>query len=209
MPKKEVPLGQLQDYLPAGTLPAVMTFLEKYHVHLTVTRERRSVLGDYRHKTGDHHHRISVNGNLNHWAFLVTLLHELAHLLCFEQYHGRVSAHGAEWKRIYGDLLAGFLRDHVFPADIDKELKQMLVNPGASSCAEDGLVRVLRRYDQKAEGMLLVEQLQPGDHFILSDGRIFMLGEKLRKRYKCKEIKTGRWYLFSPVFEVKKLEPPV
>lgn len=205
MAKQEVPLGHLQDYLPAGTMPAVVSFLEKYHVHLTVTRERKTVLGDYRHKTGDHHHRISVNGNLNPWSFLVTLLHELAHLLCFEQYKGRVAAHGAEWKRIYGSLLASFLRDHIFPADIEKELQQMLVNPGASSCAEDGLVRVLRRYDKKTDGVLLVEELLAGDKFVLEDGRIFILGEKLRKRYKCQEIKTGKWYLFSPVYAVRKL----
>jgi SprT protein len=205
MPKKEVPLNTLQQFLPEGTLQAVMSYLEKFRVHLTVTQERKSILGDYRHRTGFKNHRISVNGNLNKWAFLVTLVHELAHLLCFEQYGNRVSPHGTEWKKIYGSLLQSFLQEHVFPADIESELRQMLKNPSASSCAEDGLVRVLHRYDEKKSGRVLVEQLPENSLFRTTDGRVFNRGEKLRKRYKCRELKTGRWYLFSPVFEVERV----
>ena len=39
-------------------------------------------------------HRISVNGNLNKYSFLITLIHELAHLLTFTQYKNRVDPHG-------------------------------------------------------------------------------------------------------------------
>jgi len=35
------------------------------------------------------------------------------------------------------------------------------------------------------------------------DERVFKKGEKLRKRFKCTEVKTGRVYLFSPVYEVE------
>src|ERR1700750_1178375 len=104
MPKKEAPLTRLQDYLPVGTYDAVIDFLNKYRVHLTVSRERKSILGDYRHRTQADNHRISINGNLNKYAFLITLLHELAHLLTFEQFGNRVMSHGKEWKHIYGQL---------------------------------------------------------------------------------------------------------
>ncbi len=88
-------------------------------------------------------HRISVNGNLNVYSFLITLLHELAHLLTFEQHGNRVQSHGREWKNIYGQLLDQFLKNKKFPPDIEKELLQSLKNPAATSCAEDDLLRVL------------------------------------------------------------------
>ena len=83
MPKKEAPLHQLQQFLPPGTLDAVLHYLHEYKIHLTVAKERQSILGDYRHRTTDRNHRISVNGNLNKYAFLITLIDEIAHLLTF------------------------------------------------------------------------------------------------------------------------------
>jgi hypothetical protein len=118
MPKKESPLHQLAVYLPENTYEDVMEYLHLYKVHLTVTRARSSVLGDYRNKSFQKNHRISVNGNLNKYAFLITLLHELGHLLAFEKYGNRIPAHGAEWKREFGDILVVFLKKKIFPADI-------------------------------------------------------------------------------------------
>jgi SprT protein len=203
MPKTEAPLNQLEVFLPAGTYPVVEQYLQQYRIHLTVTRQRKSILGDYRHKTHFNNHRISINGNLNPYAFLITLLHEIAHLLTFEQHGNRVAAHGKEWKGIYGGLLQQFLGHKIFPADIESELRVSLSNPAASSCAEDDLIRVLRKYDSAKNGMKLVEEVPFDKLFRLSDGRVFRMGEKQRKRYKCVEIRTQRIYLFSPVYEVE------
>ncbi len=210
MPKKEVPIDHLQNYLPPDTGNAVTAFLQQHKVHLTIAKERKSILGDYRHRTHQANHRISVNGNLNKFSFLVTLLHELAHLLTYEEYNnlpagqaGKVMAHGKEWKMIYSGMLKIFLQNKVFPADIEKELLQSLQNPAASSCAEDGLLRALRKYDEKEGHYQLIEELSLNTLFRIKGGRIFQKGEKLRKRYKCKEMKTGKLYLFSPVYEVE------
>ena len=208
MPKKEVPIGQLQDYLPAGTYEPVLHYLRQFKVHLTVARERKSILGDYRHRTHHTNHRISVNGNLNKFAFLVTLLHELAHLLTYEQFGNKVMAHGGEWKKIYGQLLDQFLKHHVFPPDIERELVHSLKNPAASSCAEEGLLRVLRNYDAKQNHQVLIEELAQHAYFSTSDGKIFQKGEKLRKRFQCVEVKTGKVYLFSPVYEIAPAHAP-
>jgi hypothetical protein len=205
MPKKEVPIGKLSDYLPAGTYEPVLDYLRQYKVHLTVAKERKSILGDYRHRTQQDNHRISVNGNLNKWSFLITLLHELAHLLTFEKYGNKVNAHGREWKTIYSGILDQFLKRHIFPDDIRAELLHSLDNPAATTCAEDGLLRVLRRYDDKPEHQRLVEEIAANALFRTSDGRIFQKGEKLRKRFKCAEVSTGRVYLFSPVYEVEEV----
>jgi hypothetical protein len=188
----EHPLQALNEYLPPNTFAPVADYLQQYKVHLTITRERKSILGDYRNAIHNRNHRISVNGNLNTYSFLITLLHELAHLLTFNKYGNRVQSHGKEWKALFGQLLAQFLESKVFPGDIEKELLASLSNPAASSCAEDKLMRVLRRYDSKAEGKLLVEEIPPQSLFKLKDGRVFKKGEKLRKRYRCEEVGTKK-----------------
>lgn len=205
MSKKEVPIAQLQDYLPPGTYEAVLSYLRFHKVHLTVARERKSILGDYRHRTHHANHRISVNGNLNSYSFLITLLHELAHLLTFEQFGNKVAAHGREWKAIYAQMLAQFLQQKIFPVDIENELLLSLKNPAATTCAEDGLLRVLRRYDSKESHHRLVEEIALDALFRTSDGRVFQKKEKLRKRFRCVEVKTGKVYLFSPVYEVETI----
>lgn len=203
MPRKEAPLNQLQQFLPEHTLEPVLKYLHEHKIHLTVTRERKTILGDYRHKTHWKNHRISINGSLNKYSFLITLLHEIAHLLTFEAYGNRVMAHGNEWKNIYAGLLKQFLEHKVFPPDIARELVRSLKNPAATSCAEDDLIRVLRKYDPVKNGHKLVEELPHLAFFKTSDGKIFSKGEKQRKRYKCIEHGTGKVYLFSPVYEVE------
>ena len=205
MAKKEAPINHLEYFLPPNTFGPVYKYLQQFHVHLTVARERKSILGDYRHRTTAKNHRISVNGNLNQYAFLITLLHELAHLLTFEQYGNRVASHGKEWKAIFGQLLAQFIEHHIFPPDIKKALLNSLHNPAASSCADEVLLRTLKKYDEVESHLKMVEDLPEASLFQTHDGKIFRKGEKVRKRFKCVEVKTGKLYLFSPVYEVEAL----
>ena len=203
MAKKETSISKLQDFLPPHTYEPVLSFLEHYHVHLTVAQERKSILGDYRHKTAGTNHRISVNGNLNKFAFLITLLHELAHLLTFERFGNKVSAHGREWKQVFAHLLAKFIERDVFPADIKASLLESLHNPAASSCSDENLLRVLRNYDERPSSLVFVESIPDGALFRTYDGKIFRKGNRIRKRFRCEEVKTKRIYLFSPVFEAE------
>jgi SprT protein len=206
MPKQEAPLHQLKSYLPEGSFEEVSYYLQHYKVHLTITRERKSVLGDYRNSIAGKNHRISVNGNLNKYSFLITLLHELAHLFTYERYGHRVQAHGQEWKNEFSKILAQFLLKKIFPPDIDKALQKTMQNPAASSCADVALLRVLHRYDEKQENVLLVEALPDGKLFKIKDGKIFRRIERIRKRVKCVDVITGKMYLFSPVYEVEMVE---
>ena len=200
--KTEAPIATLESFLPPGSYTAVMRCLQTYQVHLTITRERKTILGDYRFAVNGKNHRISVNGNLNPYAFLVTLLHELAHLVAFVHYGNRIEAHGKEWKQTYGEILHQFVLLDVLPDDIKAEIKVMMKNPPATSCSEEGLSRVLRKYDLKPDNQVLVEEVPVNSLFRTGDGRIFRRESQLRKRIKCVEIKTGRTYLFSPVYDV-------
>ncbi|WP_127124656.1 SprT-like domain-containing protein [Pseudoflavitalea rhizosphaerae] len=205
MSKKEAPLEYLSQFIPPASVPRVLEYLQQYKVHLTITRERKSILGDYRHATLYKTHRISVNGNLNPYSFLITLIHELAHLVTFIQYGNRVQSHGKEWKALYAMLLTDFMGKELFPPDVEQSLRRSMHDLPASSCADENLMRILKNYDPRQDGIVMVEQLQEGQLFDIGEGRIFRKGKKLRKRYQCVEVRTGKVYLFSPIYEVKEL----
>jgi SprT protein len=207
MAKVEHPLEALRNYLPAGAFEPVVQLIHQYKVHLTVTKARKSVLGDYRHAGLGANHKISVNGNLNKYEFLITLLHELAHLLCYEQFRNRVEAHGKEWKNIYSALLAEFIRLAIFPPDIQKSLQKTLLNPAATANGETALLLVLRKYDEvKKEGHAFVAHIAEGTLFESLKGRIFRRGKKRRIRIECVEVATGHVYSFSALTEVKVIQ---
>jgi SprT protein len=203
MPKQAYPLSYLNNYMPAPAIPAVLHLLNLYVVELTITKERKTVLGDYRHALSNKTHRISINGNLNKYSFLITLIHELAHLITFVQFGHRVMAHGKEWKQCYKTLLKDFLTPAIFPEDICLVLSSSLNNLPASSCADENLMRVLRRYDAPTLQHVLVEEMADGALFAIENGNVFKKGNRLRKRFQCTEINSGKLYLFSGVYEVK------
>ena len=204
MPKKEAPIDYLRRYIPDPAAGPILQLLNTYKVHLTITKERKTVLGDYRHPTSYKTHRISVNGNLNKYSFLITLIHELAHLLTYEEFGNQVASHGKEWKFVYAKLLAGFLSTEIFPLDVLASLKNSLHDLPASSCSDENLMRLLRKYDTNSNGMVLIESLPEGALFEV-ERKVFRKQHKLRKRFSCIELESGRTYLFSPIYEVKRV----
>lgn len=204
MPVTEHPMQALALFLPDGAFEKVVEYIHHYKVHLTVSRQRKSVLGDYRHAAWHRNHRISVNGDLNKYEFLITLLHEIAHLLTFEQYRNKVEPHGKEWKQLYSRLLIDFVQLKIFPPDIEQALQRSILNPAATANGETELLLVLRKYNptQKA-GYMHVAAVPEGALFRMDNGRIFRKGPIRRKRYDCVEVATGLHYSFSAVMEVQ------
>jgi len=206
MPVEEHPMQALAAFLPEGSFEHVLEYLHRYKVHLTVTKKRKSVLGDYRHAGFGKNHRISVNSNLNKFEFLITLLHELAHLLTFEQFAHKAEVHGKEWKGIYSKLLVDFIHKKIFPPEVELALQRSVINPAATANGETALLSVLRQYNtQKKEGYYTIAELPVGNIFQTDDGRVFKKGDKRRSRYACTEIKTGLKYTFSPLYEVRSV----
>ena len=209
MAATEHPLQALAAYLPEGSFERVAEFLHQYKVHLTINRQRKSVLGDYRHAGREGNHRISINGNLNKYEFLITLLHELAHLLTFEQFQHRAAPHGVEWKQQYSKLLSHFVAHQIFPPDIVRALQASIRNPAATANGETDLLLVLRKYSaQKKEGYITMEELGEGEWFETENGRTFQKISRRRKRFTCIEQSSGLSYSFSAVTEVRKIERP-
>ena len=163
------------------------------------------MLGDYRHPLMGANHKISVNGNLNQYEFLITLLHELGHLLCYEQYKNRVEAHGKEWKQEYSRLLIQFVAHKIFPPDIERALQSSIRNPAATASGETELLLALRAYNSAPRiGFLTVDELQEGEYFETENGRVFKKMNRRRKRIACIEIASGLTYSFSAITEVKR-----
>lgn len=194
--------AQLSKYMPEAAAPTISRWINETGVQFRISKSRSSKLGDYRAPFGTQGHRISVNHDLNPYAFLTTTIHEFAHLKTWERYQNKVKPHGAEWKHEFQTLMAPFLAEKIFPSDIDHAITQYMTNPAASSCSDVQLARAFRTYDKQTEALHTVETLPIHTHFALKNGRVFQKGEKVRKRYKCLEVRTQRLYLFSPVAEV-------
>lgn len=203
MPIVQHPLEALKKFIPEKSFDYVVHYIQHYNIYFTVTQRRKTILGDYRHSFKDKNHRITVNGNLNQYEFLITFLHELAHLQTFEMYTNRVEPHGIEWKKAYSQLLIKFIELLVFPEDIVVALQKSIINPSATASGETELLKVLRKYNTTVRiGFVPLETLPFGSLFKTEKNRIFKKLEQRRKRFVCEEIQTGRLYAFSPIAEV-------
>jgi hypothetical protein len=191
-------------YLPEPFVEMVVDLFLNHPVRFKIVNGRATKLGDFRAGVNGEKHRITVNGDLNPYAFLVTTLHEFAHLHTFENYRNRVLPHGEEWKTAYRNLLLPAIHSGQLPKDIEHALVRSLSNTKASSCTDHGLSRVLKSYDRPKEGVVLLEQLPKNTTFELN-GRQFIKGALRRKRFVCQEVYSDRSYLVNALAEVRPI----
>ena len=184
-----------------------MDLIRTEPVQLKIVRPRSTKLGDYRFpKKGDNRHRISINSNLNPYAFLITLIHEMAHLKAFKLFGRRIKGHGAEWQQTYRELCEPFITAGIFPEELRLQLQNSLNKGSASSCTDLGLYRVLKQYDNAPEKVLHLEDLEEGSLFRVNGNKFFKKGPKSRKRFRCLNMNNGREYMVHPLAEVFAVE---
>jgi SprT protein len=198
----------LAKYIPAAAVSLIAEWIYAYDFKLKIKKSRSTKYGDYRPPLKHTNHHISVNHDLNPYAFLVTLVHEVAHLSNWKKHSHHVKPHGAEWKHEFRELMQPFFVLEIFPEDVNLALKSYLRNPAASSCSDLGLLRALKKYD-KEEGSTFLEDLPLGTVFLFGKGRFFRKGERIRKRFSCTEEATARKYLFNPLSEVTVVARPL
>lgn len=191
----------LRKYVPEAAVEQLAKWIIAYGVHLRITRERSSKLGDFRPGPSERGHRISVNHSLNQYSFLITLVHEIAHLETWNQYGNRVRPHGAEWKSSFRRHMMPFLNTEIFPDSVLGAVTAYLQNPAASSCVDENLMKELRKFD--GEVTLILDDLPEEARFRLKSGRVFVKGPKRRKYYQCTELATSRPYLVNSLAEVE------
>lgn len=196
--------NQFLDYIPETAVSQIESLLKKDNLIIKVKKERKTKHGDYR-MLPNGKHQITVNGNLNPYRFLITLIHEIAHFEAYETYGRIIKPHGKEWKQTFQHLMLSFLRPEIFPKELLPLLARHFKNPKASSDTDTQLALALKRFDE-ANDKTYVFEVNLNQRFKLYNDRVFIRGNKRRKRIECIEEKTGKLYLFNPNAEVEILE---
>jgi hypothetical protein len=196
---------RLGKYVPSGAVDTCFNWIHKYRISVRIKHTRQTKLGDYRPPYDGNGHIITVNHDLNPYAFLITFTHEVAHLTCFIKHGNHVLPHGKEWKHEFRELLSGFMSCKLFPADVSSALEQYLINPAASSCGDVQLSKALARYDNREKGWIHLEEIPYNGKFRTRNGLEFIKGHKLRKNYTCVSIPDGHRYFIHPLMEVYDL----
>lgn len=189
----------LEQYLPSDTQPFLRRWFASYKIHIRITRDRNSKLGDYR-KMPDKSHEISINSTLDRQLFFFVLTHELAHLIAFEKFGGRISAHGQEWKSTFREMLLESIS--IYTSDLQPVIRQFAKNPKANFMASPELVRYFH-IDDPDDSQVFVEQLAPDSEFLYK-GDLYKMIEKKKKLYLCVNLKNSKKYLFRPLAKVEK-----
>lgn len=195
----------LSRYLPEGTIDPLMIYFSKYKVRFKIVKPRSTKLGDFRVRSKGETPEITVNGNLNPYSFLITTVHEFAHLKTYLEHSFRVSPHGNEWKQNFVALMFPFVELNILPKDIETALLKSFVNVKASSCTDIHLQRVLKSYDTIDSNEIILEQISKNSTFALQD-KVFRKGVLRRTRFLCEELATGKNYLINALATVKPIE---
>lgn len=206
MPESSIAVKKqlLQKFVPEAALSYCHDLWVELGFNLRISKKRNSKLGDYRFDRLSNTHHISVNENLNPFSFLVTYIHEVAHLLTYEKYGGRPKSHGKEWKQSFKRLMLPMLNDSVFPGDVLKVLAAHMKNPKASSTSDPSLYLALKRYDPPTSEIVLSE-LGEGDKFLFNR-RTYKKLEVRRTRSLCLCLDNSRKYLISETAPVRKFK---
>lgn len=195
--------SQIETYLPADSLEHVRAELSKIKVSLKIEikPQRKTRYGDYR-RYPDGSHKITVNNNLNPQEFLLTLLHELAHLITFLRNGVKVKPHGKEWKLNYKLLMLPMINDKIFNAETLPLIAKHFKSPKASIDSDYQLAFLLRG-NKRNQNKTCVFQLDDGAVFTVDKKRTFVKEGKKTKKMVCKDLDTGKRYLFHPNVEVE------
>ncbi|MCO6499691.1 MAG: SprT-like domain-containing protein [Vicingus serpentipes] len=195
-------LAIVKNHVPEKSIPILQLWFQQRTFELKITKQRSTKFGDFRTDHSQQNPRISINHNLNQYAFLITLTHEFAHLLVWNRHKHQVKAHGEEWKREFKLLINTLLQKNIFPNKIAIELKRHMANPSASSARDIQLVKALKEYDATTNNMLHLSEIPEGSTFSINNQKIFIKGNKQRTRYLCKEVKSKKQYFIHGVAEV-------
>ena len=190
--------------IPAPAVNYAVDLWEKEKFSFRTTASRKTKLGDFRFRSDRTIQTITINADLNPYQFLLTYIHEVAHLHAYVRYGRTIAPHGMEWKATFQRLMLPMLSTEVFPIDLLIPLRKHMSNPKASSSRDLFLMKEMSKYDEKSSNsdVIFLSDLKPGTRFLLS-GREFEKGETRRTRVLCQEVNSGKKYLIAQLAKVK------
>jgi len=183
----------LGKYLPENSIQYCYALWHEHSIQFKITRPRKTIYGNYFYKDGAHH--VSVNGNLQREAFLVTYIHEVAHLLVRKKFRKRLKPHGKEWQSEFSALMQPLLKTEIFNAETLEALIRHMKSPAASSCT-DPILHELLSGKEESENQKKVSSLQAGQSFRFQ-GKDFIWLKNLRTRIECRCLESGRIFRIS------------
>lgn len=196
-------MDNFENSIPKASIPLIKKWIKELNILVKIKKSRNTKLGDFTVNKKEEY-LISINKDLNKYAFLITLTHEIAHAFVWEKYKRKVAPHGIEWKITFKEMMLNFLNTDIFPDDLLRPLSKHIKNPKASTVNDYNLSDMLRKYDSNKQ--LILSEIPDGSIFSTLNGRQFVKLNKLRKRYKCKATDSNKIYLFNPLAAVALLD---
>jgi len=193
----------ISQYVPGNAVHYCYDLWMGCPFHFKIARRRQTKLGDYRYDPNGKEHSITINYNLNTYNFLITYLHEYAHLLATEKYGRKINPHGKEWQTEFRNVMFPMLSPLIFPDNLLKVLAKHMKRPKASTQSDPMLVKALRNYDSNPTDVLLLDDIQTGEIFAFKGNRFKKL-ESRRTRVLCHHILSGRKYLIPRIARIEK-----
>lgn len=188
-------------YIPHRAYYYITQWINELNIDVQFVNSRKTKLGDYRFRNNQHF--ITVNNNLNKYAALITLTHEIAHAFTFAEFGKTIKPHAIQWKENFKKLMLTFFDYNIFPDEVLSALSRYLINPSASTTNDEFLSLILRKYDNEIS--LTISEINDGDNFTYS-GKKYMKCQKIRKKIKCLNLDNDRYYLFNPITKIKKID---
>lgn len=195
----------LKAHIPASSIAYVAQLMRNVEVDFHLSKPRSTKLGHYRAPYKGQPQSVSINSDLSPERFLLTLIHELAHLFTYQEYGRKVKPHGGEWKRCFQQLMTPLLSPVVFSEEILPHLIRHLNNPKATSCVDRELHKRFEAMEGKSN--VCLDELPEGAEFKLEGGRTFVKGKKRRTRYMCYELPGRRAYLIHESASIARQKP--
>lgn len=199
-------INYLSGAIPTPAVAYCQELHARFDFNFIITRPRKTRLGDFTCRPGMKP-IVTVNQNLNPYAFLITYLHEVAHCAVYRTYRKKVAPHGPEWKKCYQEILSPVLTTDIFPEDILSALRLYARNPKATTSGDLRLAEALKRYDPGAadDNKKPLKYLKEGAKFVFN-GRGFIKGEIRRTRVLCVETVSKKKYTIAAHALVEEYE---
>ncbi len=194
----------LADRIPPAANAYCLALWSKCPFNFKLRKSRHTKAGDFTVRQG-HIHRITVNEDLEPCLFLITYIHEVAHLAVHLQYGHRVVSHGPEWKHAFRQLMEPVMNESVFPATLLPHLLRHMKNPKASTFSDSLLMAAFRQIDERQKQVLLLSHIPEGSVFAFR-GRWFKKGKLRRTRVACREIHSKANYLIPEEVPVEQAQ---